>query len=469
MAVRQYIGARYVPKFYEGSNGSQWDSGVQYEPLTIVQYLTNTYCSKKTIPSTVGAPNLNPDYWANIGMLSDVQSDIAQLQSDVSGLDTRVHTLETSVSGLDSELDDAEANVTNNTKLINAVKRKNIIAIADSYGVASADWDATKSFLQITKERLSYSDTQYYWKAQAGAGFANGLFLSNLQSVTPSRPQDITDIYFFGGWNDEIGRTEITVNPITEQMVTDAMDTVRQYCYTNYPNATVHICFIAWRFGATIPSTLLATRRIYLGAGVRGYSTHFNAQYILHNKIYMGRGEYYDHPNQSGHVALADSFVRIITTGDCDVYNSASWSPSDLSLATNMYWNASADTFALSQWLYNSVITNDLFVAGDNLLFKHQDSSLFSLAMDGNDYIELFSYSGGVSTGQDMHQGIPVYCTLISSTEVLHVNAFIVLQNGKAYLHLPYYTETPNAAPTAKSIGTFIISRGVGAYSANLS
>lgn len=68
MAVRQYIGARYVPKFFEGVGGSsEWVGGVEYEPLTIVTYLGNSYTSKKTVPSTIGAPNNNLNYWVNTG------------------------------------------------------------------------------------------------------------------------------------------------------------------------------------------------------------------------------------------------------------------------------------------------------------------------------------------------------------------------------------------------------------------
>ena len=67
--MRQYIGARYVPKFYEDSTGSsEWASGVAYEPLTIVTYNSNSYTSKKTVPATIGAPNLNPDYWVSTGI-----------------------------------------------------------------------------------------------------------------------------------------------------------------------------------------------------------------------------------------------------------------------------------------------------------------------------------------------------------------------------------------------------------------
>lgn len=66
--ARQYIGARYVPKFYEGSHGSEWDYNVAYEPLTIVTYLGNSYTSKKPIPAGVGNPKDNGDYWASTGI-----------------------------------------------------------------------------------------------------------------------------------------------------------------------------------------------------------------------------------------------------------------------------------------------------------------------------------------------------------------------------------------------------------------
>lgn len=68
MATRQYIGARYVPKFYENSEGTaEWRGGVAYEPLTIVTYNSNSYTSKKSVPADVGNPSDNPEYWAATG------------------------------------------------------------------------------------------------------------------------------------------------------------------------------------------------------------------------------------------------------------------------------------------------------------------------------------------------------------------------------------------------------------------
>ena len=85
MAVTQYIGARYVPLFYvntvDGTN--TWEAGVQYDPLTIVTYLNQSYTSKIPVPSSVGNPADNPTYWVITG---GYNSQVAQLQQDVDDL-----------------------------------------------------------------------------------------------------------------------------------------------------------------------------------------------------------------------------------------------------------------------------------------------------------------------------------------------------------------------------------------------
>ena len=92
--ARQYIGARYVPKFYVNSaNTSEWTAGVEYEPLTVVTYNGNSYTSKTTVPATVGNPSLNPSYWVISGVynaqlgqfaerLDSAEASIADLEDD---------------------------------------------------------------------------------------------------------------------------------------------------------------------------------------------------------------------------------------------------------------------------------------------------------------------------------------------------------------------------------------------------
>lgn len=83
MAVRQYIGARYVTKIYENSldpSSAEWEASVNYEPLTLVTYNNGSYLSKKTVPASVGDPASNPSYWVQTGFYN---GQIASLQSQI--------------------------------------------------------------------------------------------------------------------------------------------------------------------------------------------------------------------------------------------------------------------------------------------------------------------------------------------------------------------------------------------------
>jgi hypothetical protein len=57
---RQYVGARYVPKLM-----GEWDKALQYEPLSIVTHLGNSFTSKVPVPVNIDISNT--DYWVNTG------------------------------------------------------------------------------------------------------------------------------------------------------------------------------------------------------------------------------------------------------------------------------------------------------------------------------------------------------------------------------------------------------------------
>ena len=48
MANRQYVGARYVPKF---ADPVEWNGALSYEALTIVTHLGHSFTSKKPVPA----------------------------------------------------------------------------------------------------------------------------------------------------------------------------------------------------------------------------------------------------------------------------------------------------------------------------------------------------------------------------------------------------------------------------------
>ena len=115
MATRQYIGARYVPKFYQNSvdGSAQWESNVVYEPLTYVT-LTNghMYISKKQVPATVGSPVSNIEYWLDIGSYNGF---IEQLQDEIDTINTvTIPAVETDVA-LKQDITDNNLDTTNKT------------------------------------------------------------------------------------------------------------------------------------------------------------------------------------------------------------------------------------------------------------------------------------------------------------------------------------------------------------------
>ena len=86
--TRQYIGARYTTKVYENSldpSSAEWESGVVYEPLTLVTYNNGSYLSKKEVPGSIGDPANNPLYWvvtgAYNGQITYLQMQIDRLKS----------------------------------------------------------------------------------------------------------------------------------------------------------------------------------------------------------------------------------------------------------------------------------------------------------------------------------------------------------------------------------------------------
>ena len=167
MANRQYIGARYVPKFYDHEGSSEWRSDTSYENLVIVTRNNDSYTSKKAVPSTVGAPENNPEYWVKTGVGGSTE-----------GLDTRVTNLENRVTT-------DESNISNiSTSLQTTIT--NLSALTGRVTTAESDIDALESGLQTANSNIS-SVTNRVKTAEGDIGtLKSGLQTanSNISSVT---------------------------------------------------------------------------------------------------------------------------------------------------------------------------------------------------------------------------------------------------------------------------------------------
>lgn len=192
MAVRQYIGARYVPKFFENPDGSNnWISGITYEPLTIVSYAGLQFISKKPVPASVSTPNENNEYWILNGG-SDLSQDI-----------------------LDQ--------INYNTVEINSIKKEKFLLISDSYNnIVSSE---NKSMFDYAVENIGLEEDRYQILGIGGCGF--GSTENNFTNALKNNEINITpdSILVFAGAND--------FNE-TEQQILNGIERFSDYCFTRW-------------------------------------------------------------------------------------------------------------------------------------------------------------------------------------------------------------------------------------------
>lgn len=112
MGTRQYIGARYVPMFFENSatGDSTWAANTRYEPLTNVTWNGCTYTSKIVVPPSVGNPAENPHYWV---LTSSSSERLENLERTVADLEDTVDDIGDSVDGIEGHFTNGILNLLN--------------------------------------------------------------------------------------------------------------------------------------------------------------------------------------------------------------------------------------------------------------------------------------------------------------------------------------------------------------------
>lgn len=297
MATRQYIGARYVPKF---SDPIEWNNERSYEALTIVTYLNNSYTSKKPVP--VGVDITNKEYWALTGNYNSQVEEYRQITVDVSNRITK-----------------AEKDI----QAINNVSNKRIIMIGDSYGVKYLENEGgwTGWGYQFAAK---YPDTDCYVSAVGGAGLMSGTtFLTQLQNISSSvtNKDTITDIIVMGGYND-------AMTNLSFDQIKNALNEISSYVKNNYPYAKLSVGFLGVDYNTESKyagqSKCHSTAALYRSAcSTLDISYIFNSEYILCYKDYIwfngtdpNSGF---HPNNTGCLAIANLLHQYLEQGYFDV------------------------------------------------------------------------------------------------------------------------------------------------------
>lgn len=116
-----YVGARYVPLF-----DGQWDATKAYEPLTIVQYLGDSYTSKTFVP--IGVVPTNETYWVLTGQynaqIEDLRGEIANNSADIEELKTSVQTIDTDLTAVKTKNGEQDAAIQGNQNSINSLETR---------------------------------------------------------------------------------------------------------------------------------------------------------------------------------------------------------------------------------------------------------------------------------------------------------------------------------------------------------
>ena len=217
--VKQYVGARYVPKF---ASPIEWAADTSYEALTIVTFNNASYTSKVPVPPTVGNPANNPQYWALTGNYNAQVEQYRQETETVSNnLTTEITNRENADTALHKQVD------------------KYYLFIGDSYAVESVT--GTNRWPISLAKLLKLNDNQYTISAQGSTGFigiTTNTWLDLLKNANVTNRESVTDIIVAGGSNDSgVSDTNLLVSAISKFM---------SEAKTLYPNAKVYLANIMY-------------------------------------------------------------------------------------------------------------------------------------------------------------------------------------------------------------------------------
>lgn len=232
MSTRQYIGARYVPKFFDWNGSTEWRTGVAYEALTIVTRNGNSYTSKIPVPSNIGAPESNPEYWVSTGLFNEQVESIRQLAENTS-----------------SELDDfmkdgaiGSDNIADGAVTTEKIAPRYVVIVGDSYQGGYEPGGHNQGWGAYLLSMFGYNGHNI--PGVGGAGFSKGasspLDFATILSNNPPTDIDydkVTDIVVGGGYND-FGATSAAID--------DGISRFYTHCRSRYPNARIWVAPVGW-------------------------------------------------------------------------------------------------------------------------------------------------------------------------------------------------------------------------------
>lgn len=396
MSARQYIGARYVPKF-SNVNGGVWSNSYTYEAMEIVKHGNDYYISK--IPVPLGVDITNQTYWVLTG----------QYNGAINSLQEQINT----INGEISDINDDILSVEDEIKLLQDYG--DIICVSDSYGHFPSTED---NWIENLKTLIP--NTVY--KAEiGGASFGSGTvsFTSVITSIegTVTDPDKVGAVIVCGGRNEFLNTAGISAG----------MKNFSNYVASHYPNARIYVFFVGldknYENEKILQTDCIPAYKLY--GNLRGNNMTYvtNSEYILRNYNHLDSGGV--HPNTTGKGDIARAVKNFLLSGQPLITN-------------NIDYN---QTLASSGPHSTAYADKTLRASGCGDVITIWVTSSFGLSYDtanaGNAWVEIGTLTPGLVNGLDYWRSrFPVPCRVrIDNVQTLACG-WIGIQNGKVYFNL---------------------------------
>lgn len=320
---RQYIGARYVPVYFNHNGSAEWVSGISYEPLTIVKYLDRTYTSTKPVPSNVGTPNVNTNYWVESG---DTQT-INNLINEIGNVDAKVDNLTLSTNTHFGQIDNAIGTINNDIDAINARigVGKKYIFVGDSYSVMNVGWLAKLTGL------MGLTSSDYYNCCVSGSAFTSqtdatkwfNMITTLVNGFTDDEKNSISDVVCVGGINDSLPYNQFPNCANDDEALVYTVDRINEFASfvaNNLPFAKVHLFYVGNTeegmdsLGQRYYSNIIRTICAWQNASWKNLTCYKGSECILHTYSLMADDGI--HPNENGCTMIARFVLNCLNGGD---------------------------------------------------------------------------------------------------------------------------------------------------------
>lgn len=293
MAIRQYVGARYVPKFGEPI---AWDKANSYEALTIVTHLNNSYTSKKPVPANTEITDT--EYWAVTG---NYNAQVEEYRKTTEKVKEDIDNEKIARENADNELQEKIDN-------ISVSQNRKFILISDSYGVNNPP---TWKDLFVN----DFPNTLFNVLASTGFVTTNPktfleMITETVSALSEEQKKKITDVVVVGGFNDaSYLKAKLTTIPA----IKEAILTFVTYVKNNLPNAVVRLGYAGWCTGelenaSEYFSAIRAVMDVYTRTFTDKLYTIPNVNIVLTQANLMDNTHF--HPTSDGEQLLYSAIVN---------------------------------------------------------------------------------------------------------------------------------------------------------------